>query len=140
MVSNASEALPEPDTPVTTVIWLWGMESEMFLRLWTRAPRIRIASCTGVWLGRFQYNARLSLPKTTKEPGYTSLPGGMFHDLLRTQRDGCCVPHSPQQHHQNRRGDPGGEIRIPRHAGKPFGGRNAGSHSRYLAGPDTDSN
>jgi hypothetical protein len=42
MVSNASDDFPDPETPVTTVIWLWGMESEMFLRLWTRAPRIRM--------------------------------------------------------------------------------------------------
>ncbi len=42
MVSKASDDFPDPDTPVTTVNWLWGMESEMFLRLWTRAPRIRM--------------------------------------------------------------------------------------------------
>jgi hypothetical protein len=42
MVSNASDDLPEPDTPVTTVNWLWGIETETFFRLWVRAPRIRM--------------------------------------------------------------------------------------------------
>src|SRR5205085_12069761 len=44
MVSKASEDLPEPLTPVTTVIWFIGIENEMFLRLLTRAPRTSIAS------------------------------------------------------------------------------------------------
>ena len=39
MVSKASEDLPEPETPVTTVRVLWGISKSMFLRLWTRAPR-----------------------------------------------------------------------------------------------------
>lgn len=47
MVSKASELLPEPETPVTTVNWLWGISSETFLRLWTRAPRMRIVSSKG---------------------------------------------------------------------------------------------
>ena len=46
MVSKTSDDLPDPDTPVMTVSWLCGMESEMFLRLWTRAPRIRMNSST----------------------------------------------------------------------------------------------
>src|SRR5882762_4447255 len=40
-VSNASDDLPEPDTPVTTVSLSWGISSEMFLRLFWRAPWIR---------------------------------------------------------------------------------------------------
>src|SRR5689334_21713357 len=48
MVSNASEDLPEPDTPVTTVRVLCGTSKSMFLRLWTRAPRTTILS---VWDG-----------------------------------------------------------------------------------------
>src|ERR1035441_5472136 len=48
MVSNASDDLPDPDTPVITVSFSWGIESEMFLRLWTRAPWILIKSSTGV--------------------------------------------------------------------------------------------
>src|SRR5437870_11651072 len=37
-VSNASEDFPEPDTPVIAVTALWGILSEMFLRLFCRAP------------------------------------------------------------------------------------------------------
>src|SRR5690242_11308086 len=39
MVSNASEDLPDPETPVTTVNALCGISTSMFLRLWVRAPR-----------------------------------------------------------------------------------------------------
>ena len=39
MVSKASELLPEPDNPVTTVSELRGMLTLMFFRLWWRAPR-----------------------------------------------------------------------------------------------------
>src|SRR5207244_625094 len=38
MVSNASELLPDPDNPVTTISLSRGISSEIFLRLWTRAP------------------------------------------------------------------------------------------------------
>jgi len=44
MVSKASEDLPEPDTPLTTVSFPWGMSQEMFFRLCVRAPRMTIAS------------------------------------------------------------------------------------------------
>src|SRR5918912_3985580 len=44
MVSKASEDLPEPETPVTTVSFSTGMVNETFLRLLTRAPRTMIAS------------------------------------------------------------------------------------------------
>src|ERR1039457_2312718 len=54
MVSNASDDLPDPDTPVITVNFSWGMESEMFLRLWTRAPWIRIKSSTGISIIRLR--------------------------------------------------------------------------------------
>src|SRR5664279_4056244 len=39
MVSKASEDLPDPETPVTTVSRLCGISKSMFFRLWTRAPR-----------------------------------------------------------------------------------------------------
>src|SRR5262245_11600297 len=39
MVSNTSDDLPEPDTPVNTVIARLGMRSETSLRLCSRAPR-----------------------------------------------------------------------------------------------------
>ncbi len=39
--------LPEPDTPVKTVMRRFGMRSEMPLRLFSRAPRISMYSVTG---------------------------------------------------------------------------------------------
>src|SRR5262252_5937784 len=47
MVSNAREDLPDPLTPVTTVMALCGTSTVTFLRLWTRAPWTRKASCSG---------------------------------------------------------------------------------------------
>lgn len=44
MVSNASEDLPDPETPLTTVSFPCGMSQETFFRLWVRAPRIMMAS------------------------------------------------------------------------------------------------
>src|SRR5882672_9062556 len=44
MVSKASDDLPEPLTPVITVIALWGTSTLTFLRLWTRALRMEIDS------------------------------------------------------------------------------------------------
>src|SRR6185369_6845526 len=38
MVSNARLDLPDPDSPVTTTRRSRGISTEMFLRLWTRAP------------------------------------------------------------------------------------------------------
>src|SRR6516225_3472234 len=38
MVSNARLDLPEPESPVTTTSLSRGISTEMFLRLWTRAP------------------------------------------------------------------------------------------------------
>src|SRR5262245_11245201 len=38
MVSNARLDLPEPERPVTTTSRSRGISSEMFFRLWTRAP------------------------------------------------------------------------------------------------------
>src|SRR5262245_8734651 len=38
MVSNARLDFPEPERPVTTTRQSRGISSEMFLRLWTRAP------------------------------------------------------------------------------------------------------
>lgn len=41
-MSNASEDLPDPDGPVTTVSALRGISMLTFLRLLTRAPLIEI--------------------------------------------------------------------------------------------------
>src|SRR5579884_1427007 len=48
MVSKTSDDLPEPDTPVTTVSRLCGIASETSLRLWTRAPRMKMDSSKGM--------------------------------------------------------------------------------------------
>jgi len=44
---------PEPETPVTTISLLRGKDTSTFLRLWTLAPFINIASagCAGVTAG-----------------------------------------------------------------------------------------
>src|SRR5271168_5559949 len=44
MVSKASEDLPEPETPDTTVSLPWVRSQSMFFRLWVRAPRMVIRS------------------------------------------------------------------------------------------------
>src|SRR5436309_7550624 len=41
-VSKARVDLPDPDKPVTTTSWSRGMSIERFLRLCSRAPRIRM--------------------------------------------------------------------------------------------------
>src|ERR1051326_3323626 len=48
MVSNTNDDLPEPETPVTTVSRLCGIASDTSLRLWTRAPRMKMDSSKGV--------------------------------------------------------------------------------------------
>src|SRR4029453_3969419 len=44
MVSNASDDLPEPDSPVITTSWSRGISRSTFLRLCSRAPRRQIRS------------------------------------------------------------------------------------------------
>src|SRR5712692_91237 len=46
MVSNTIEDFPEPDTPVNMMMLRLGSLSETSLRLFSRAPRISIYSCT----------------------------------------------------------------------------------------------
>ena len=46
MVSNTRDDLPEPDTPVKTVMARLGMRSETSLRLCSRAPRTSMNSVT----------------------------------------------------------------------------------------------
>src|SRR5688500_17613555 len=50
MVSNASEDFPEPDSPVITVSLSRGIETSMFLRLCSRAPRMNNASSAIAWV------------------------------------------------------------------------------------------
>src|SRR3989338_3181991 len=47
MVSKARDDFPEPDRPVITTNLSLGMESETFLRLWTRAPLMEMTFATG---------------------------------------------------------------------------------------------
>src|SRR5439155_9289307 len=47
MVSKASEDFPEPLRAVTTVMALCGISTLIFLRLWTRAARTQMDSCSG---------------------------------------------------------------------------------------------
>ena len=54
-MSKASDDLPDPETPVITVSFSWGIESEMFFRLWTRAPRILIVL--------FHWNLYYTIPR-----------------------------------------------------------------------------
>jgi hypothetical protein len=44
MVSDTIDDLPDPDTPVNTVILFLGMSRETLRRLCSRAPRTRIVS------------------------------------------------------------------------------------------------
>jgi hypothetical protein len=44
IVSKTMDDLPEPETPVKMVIFRLGMRSEMFFRLFSRAPRISMYS------------------------------------------------------------------------------------------------
>src|SRR5438270_13712826 len=70
MVSKASEDLPEPDTPVTTVSLSTGMEKETFFRLLTRAPRTMIAS----WLMSGKHTPRPTVDSTAlRRTGHDNL-------------------------------------------------------------------
>ena len=48
IVPNTSDDLPEPDTPVNTVIVRFGMSSETSRRLFSRAPRTSMWSRSGI--------------------------------------------------------------------------------------------
>src|SRR5229473_3230674 len=72
MVSKASEDLPEPLTPVTTVMALCGTSTLIFFRLWTRAPRIEMVS----WL---------------VFTGMSSIRGARVHNLKNISVE---VPHN----------------------------------------------
>src|SRR5208283_3327375 len=69
--SNAREDLPDPLTPVTTVIALCGISTETFFRLWTRARTTRRNSCCSVRYGvvslvakgKLRQRASCTLPK-----------------------------------------------------------------------------
>src|SRR5579884_2785407 len=60
MVSKASEDLPEPDSPVITTRLSRGRSTSMFLRLCSRAPRMRICCCMADRWGPENAPARLA--------------------------------------------------------------------------------
>src|SRR5258705_2651713 len=66
MVSNASEDLPEPDSPVITTSWSRGISRSTDLRLCSRAPRMTIRSLAMA----VYYTARLlGAPAASTRPG-----------------------------------------------------------------------
>src|SRR5271169_3779168 len=69
MVSNASDDLPDPETPVTTVRELWGISRSMFFRLWTRAPRTTMLSfdICPKFVGRFRQGSGRPCPAQTSQ-------------------------------------------------------------------------
>jgi hypothetical protein len=69
-VSKARLDFPEPLTPVTTVIALWGISKLMFFRLWTRAPRTRMVSCSMLGESGGLDDASGSLAKGTLYTGF----------------------------------------------------------------------
>src|SRR5574337_478944 len=73
MVSNASEDLPEPDRPVITINWSRGRSRSMFLRLWVRAPRMRMVSMDAVYGGSsLLYQGVLPVQRTIPPRAVTS--------------------------------------------------------------------
>ena len=48
-VPNTSDDFPDPETPVKTTSWRFGMSTEMSLRLFSRAPRTAMTSCGLGW-------------------------------------------------------------------------------------------
>src|ERR1700730_15601667 len=60
MVSKASEDLPDPETPVTTVRVLWGTSKSTSFRLWTRRPRTTMLS---VAIGLPERGSRIELSR-----------------------------------------------------------------------------
>src|SRR5271169_702860 len=67
MVSNASEDLPDPETPVTTVSALCGISRSIFFRLWTRAPLTTISSFAMSPRIQQAFPERLPTPQTGSE-------------------------------------------------------------------------
>src|SRR6266567_287040 len=73
MVSNTNDDLPEPDTPVTTVSRLCGIASETSLRLWTRAPRMKMELSKGVLLLQLSRMVGLKTEFTTEDTEDTEI-------------------------------------------------------------------
>src|SRR6202045_4370305 len=74
MVSKASEDLPDPETPVTTVRVLWGTSKSTSFRLWTRAPRTTMLS---VDIGLPERGSRVELRR--EAPGASAAATESFY-------------------------------------------------------------
>src|SRR5258708_7294072 len=69
MVSNTSELLPEPETPVNTVSRRFGISTLTSFRLFSRAPCTRMTSCESVIPGLrlVEVARRLAAPAQLRE-------------------------------------------------------------------------
>jgi hypothetical protein len=80
MVSNTSDDFPDPDTPVTTVSRRFGMSSDTSRRLFSRAPRTRIAPYGSCPSATSTSTPRTALRGTTpRTAGTERLPGRQQH-------------------------------------------------------------
>src|ERR1043165_1069702 len=96
MVSKASDDLPDPETPVTTVSALCGTSKSMFLRLCTRAPRTTMLSlsCAPGFSNAFSETAILNLNRPIlRSPIHHGPQGGALCAAWVGSRD---PPDSPQ--------------------------------------------
>src|SRR5262249_20577717 len=109
MVSNARLDFPEPDRPVTTTRLSRGISTEIFLRLWTRAPwtatEVR-APGFGASVAAFFRGGELAFLGCTRLPALLEVIGWFSHvkegQLLQLQvallrephRRGCLAEES----------------------------------------------
>src|SRR3954447_13061072 len=93
MVPNASEDLPDPDTPVNTASALRGMATSMSRRLFSRAPRTRTQLSGACGLVPFVLmGVQLTYPSaksTTSRPSRGRI--GPAAANARTSRQACGV-------------------------------------------------
>src|ERR671927_445043 len=83
MVSNTSELLPEPETPVKTVSRRFGSSTLTSLRLFTRAPCTRIRSWVSATCMRSRRTARREID--SEVAGLHDRLGARGHDAARAE-------------------------------------------------------
>src|SRR3954447_6067620 len=115
MVSNTSELLPEPETPVNAVRRRFGISTLTSLRLFTRAPSTRIRS----WLSAACAAVLIVVPSLPADPAGAVYP---ISGVRRKRRDGLS---SSGEGWSTRAGDP---PRTP--SGSPGTGRAPGTGHR----------
>src|SRR2546425_5983194 len=106
IVSNASDDLPEPETPVTTVTRSCGIPSETFFRLFCRAPSMRSqggCDIRRVLLRRIVYRTRDRAATGRAPPvtGRSSSPGRRSVDEARASP----YPQSSYENHSKKEVD-----------------------------------